>query len=460
MKKSTRALVVTASLTLAFGLSACGTGGGASSTTAPPAPAPTSSAAPAPTTSAAPAPTSAAPAGGSHLVVWTWDPKFNIYAMNEAAKVYQKAHPEFTLDVQEVSWDDIQTKMTTIAQANTLDQLPDIFLVQNNAFQKNVTNYPQLFADYGKSGIDFTQYPQSVVNYSTVDGKNWGLPFDNGAAIGVYRTDVLQQAGHTVADLTDVTWTQWEAVAKDVLAKTGKPLLSGMANSSDMIMMMLQSSGASLFDKDGKPAIVGNDALKKAIAVYQQMVKDKTYVELNSWDEYIGSFQNSNVAGVINGCWILGSIQATADQSGKWAVTNMPSVEGVPGATNYSANGGSSWAISSSSKNYALAADFLKSTFAGSTDFYDTILPSSGALANWAPAAKSNVYAQPQPFFNNDPIFTKIVEYASKVPANNTSPYYYEARDAVSAAITKILGGTDEDSALKEAQQTVEFAMQ
>jgi len=462
MKTSTKALALTASLTLAFGLSACGTSGGGGTTTSTTGAAPSSSAAVAPSssTAAAPSSSSAAPAGGNHLTVWTWDPKFNIYAMNEAAKVYQKAHPDFTLDVQEVSWDDIQTKMTTIAQAKTFDQLPDIFLVQNNAFQKNVTNYPELFSDYGKSGIDFTQYPQSVVNYSKVDGKNWGLPFDNGAAIGVYRTDVLQQAGHKIDELTNVTWTQWEAVAKDVLAKTGKPLLSGQANSSDMIMMMLQSSGASLFDKDGKPAIVGNDALKKAIDVYQQMVKDKTYVELNSWDEYIGSFQNSDVAGVINGCWILGSIQATADQAGKWAVTNMPSVEGVPGATNYSANGGSSWAISSSTKNYALAADFLKSTFAGSTEFYDTILPSSGALANWAPAAKSNVYAQPQAFFNNDPIYTKIVDFAAKVPANNTSPYYYEARDAVSAAITKILGGTDADTALKDAQSTVEFAMQ
>jgi lactose/L-arabinose transport system substrate-binding protein len=446
MKRITNALVVTAAAALAIGLTACGGGGG--TTTA-------SSSSPA----ASDTGTSGAPMG-NHLTVWTWDPTFNIYAMNEAAKFYQKDHPDFTLDVQEVSWDDIQTKMTTIAQANTLDQLPDIFLVQNNAFQKNVTNYPQLFADYGNSGIDFTQYPQSVVNYSTVDGKNWGLPFDNGAVIAAYRTDVLQQAGYTVQDFTDISWSQWETQAKDVLAKTGKPLLSGQANSSDMIMMLLQSSGASLFDASGKPAIVGNAALKSAIAVYDQMVKDGTYVEYNSWDEYVGSFQNSDVAGVINGCWILGSIQATTAQSGQWDVTDMPVMDDVTGATHYSANGGSSWAISSSSPNYALAADFLKSTFAGSTDFYDDILPSSGALANWLPAAKSSVYAQPQPFFNNDAIYAKIVNYASQVPANNTSPYYYEARDAVSAAITQILGGTDEDSALQDAQNTVEFAMQ
>jgi len=439
MNKLTQLLSVGASAAVLLGLAACGgngptgpdsTGGGATT------------------------------GGGDSLTVWTWDPTFNIYAMNEAAKVYQQDHPNFQLNVQEVSWDDIQTKMTTIAQSGQLDQLPDILLVQNNAFQKNVINYPELFSDYGQSGIDFTQYPTSVVDYSVVDGKNWGLPFDNGAVVAAYRTDILQQAGYTLDDFTDITWSDFLTKAKDVLAKTGQPLLSGQAGSSDMIMMMLQSAGASLFDDQGNPTIVGNGALMKAIDIYRQLVQSGVYVETNSWDEYIATFVNANVAGVINGCWILGSIQSATDQSGKWDITDMPRLEGLDTATNYSANGGSSWAITSNVSNYALAADFLKSTFAGSTQFYDTILPSSGALANWIPAAQSSVYAQPQAFFQGDAIYSKIVGYAAKVPSNNTGAYYYEARDAVSAAITKIIAGTDPTSALQEAQDTVQFAMQ
>ena len=46
------------------------------------------------------------------------------------------------------------------------------------------------------------------------------------------------------------------------------------------------------------------------------------------------------------------------------------------------------------------------------------------------------------------------------MPSNNTGVYYYEGRDAVSAAVTKILGGTDVETALQEAQDNVEFAMQ
>ena len=127
-----------------------------------------------------------------------------------------------------------------------------------------------------------------------------------------------------------------------MLAKTGKPLLTGQAGSADTIMMMLQSAGASLFDDEGKPTITDNDALLAAIDMYGQLVKAGVFVEVNSWDEYINTIVNSNTAGVVNGVWISGSIQSAADQSGKWAVTNVPKLDGVDGATNYTANGGSS----------------------------------------------------------------------------------------------------------------------
>jgi len=398
-----------------------------------------------------------APAGGK-LTVWCWDPTFNIYAMNEAAKIYAKDHPGVTVDVVETPWDDLQTKLTTLAQSNETNQLPDIFLMQNNAFQKNVINYPALFKDFSTSGIDFSQFPAGVTGYSTVDGVNYGLPFDSGTAITALRTDVLKEAGFTVADFTDISWSDFLAKGKQVLAKTKKPLLSGQAGSSDMIMMMLQSAGASLFDDKGNPTISGNEALLKAISIYKELVKSGVFVEVNSWDEYIASLVNSNVAGTINGVWILGSIQTAKEQSGKWGITNLPKMDGVAGATNYSANGGSSWAISANA-NYDLAADFLKSTFAGSTELYDTILPSSGALANWLPAGKSTVYSEPQKFFGNEAIFAKVIGFSALVPKNNTGAYYYEGRDNVSAAITKILNGTDPAAALDEAQKAVEFAM-
>lgn len=155
----------------------------------------------------------------------------------------------------------------------------------------------------------------------------------------------------------------------------------------------------------------------------------------------------------------MASIQTAADQSGKWAITNMPKLDGVASATNYSNNGGSSWAVTSNCKNLDLAYDFFAKTFAGSTVFYETILPSSGALATYLPAADSDVYAAPQEFFGGEPVFALITDFAGKIPSNNTGVYYYEARDAVAVAITNVVAGADIAAELKTAEDTVNFAM-
>jgi len=396
----------------------------------------------------------AAAEGENTLTVWCWDPAFNLNAMYEAEKVYQKDHPDFKLNVVEVPWQDIQTKITTAATSGDYSTLPDIFLMQDNAFQKNVLAFPDLCVDLAASGIDFSQFAAGKTAYSVIDGKNFGVPFDNGAVIGCYRTDVLAEAGFTVDDFTDITWDEYLEKGKVVLEKTGKPLISMQAGECDLIMMMLQSAGASLFNEDGTANIANNDVLKEVVNVYGELRTAGVLTEVNSWDEYVGSITSGNVAGTINGCWIMASIQTAADQSGNWAITNMPKLVAANG-TNYSNNGGSSWAVASNCKNTELAFDFLASTFAGSNELYDNILP-SGAIATWAPAAGSDAYGLANDFFGGDAVSAKIVEYSTHVPTNITGAYYYEARDAVAVASTNAINGADLQSELDNAQAQVE----
>lgn len=394
------------------------------------------------------------------LTVWCWDPAFNIYAMEQAAEVYKKDHPDFVLNVVETPWQDVQTKLTTAAASGDLSTLPDILLLQDNAFQKNVISYPEAFTDITNKGIAFSDFGASKVAYSTVDGKNYGVPFDNGTVISALRTDIIEKAGFKTSDFTDITWSKFIEQGKVVLEKTGKPLLSAQAGESDLIVMMLQSAGASLFDNEGKPNIVDNKVLQNVLTTYKELITSGVLLQVNDWDQYVGTLTDGTVAGTINGCWILGSIQTAEDQKGLWEITNMPKLDGVDSATNYSSNGGSSWAVTSNCKNVDLATDFLSKTFGGSVAFYDTILPKSGALATYIPAGKSDVYGKPQEFFNNQPIYSMIMDFASKVPSNNTGVYYYEARDAVATALTNSISGADLNAELKVAQSTVDFAMQ
>lgn len=393
------------------------------------------------------------------LTVWCWDPAFNLYAMEEAAKVYQKDHPDFVLNVVEVPWPDVQTKLITAGETGDYSTLPDIFLMQDNAMKKNISYYPDAFLDITDSGIDFSKFAQGKVGYSVVDGKNFAVPFDNGTTIYTFRKSILEEAGYTVEDLTDISWNRFIEIGKDVLEKTKIPMISTTAGGPDLVMEMLQSAGASLFKDDGSLNFVGNDALKEAIRVYKELMQSGVLIEVNNWDQYVGSFINGTVSGTMNGCWILASVQVAEDQSGDWVLTNFPSLNDIPGATNYSNNGGSSWVITPTSKNPELAIDFLKNTFAGSVEFYETILPSSGALATYLPAGDSPVYEEPQEFFGGQPIFKDIVTYAGKVPRNAPGTYYYEAVEALGVALTNVINGADIDAEIQNAQDTVAFQM-
>lgn len=59
-----------------------------------------------------------------------------------------------------------------------------------------------------------------------------------------------------------------------------------------------------MFDEDGNPNFAGNDVVAEAVEDYETMVDKGILVEVNDWDQYIGTINNGTVASVINGCWI------------------------------------------------------------------------------------------------------------------------------------------------------------
>lgn len=393
------------------------------------------------------------------LTVWCWDPAFNINAMNVAGEIYKADHPNFELEVVEMSQEDIYQKLATAMSAGNTDEvLPDIILFDDSLVAQAASSFQGVFLDLTYSGIDFSSFAEGKVACSVVDGKNYGIPFDSGAAIAAYRTDVLEEAGFTIEDFTDITWSEWIEKAAVVKEKTGKALLNGLG-AYNQLSVMLKSCGGGYFDEEGNLYIAENEKLQKICELYLEMLDKGVYQEEVGWDTYIGNINNSNVAGAMNGCWIMSSIQVAEDQKGLWAITNVPSIDGVDGATNYSSQGGSTWTITSACKNVDLAVDFFNSTFAGSTELYDKILPTV-AISTWIPAGNSDTYKQPVEYFGNQAIYSMIVDYTAKVPSSVISAYDSSARNAVCTAITNAAySGADIAEELKLAEETLEFEM-
>ncbi len=392
------------------------------------------------------------------LTVWCWDPTFNIFAMNTAADIYKRDNPNVTVNVVETPWADLQQKLITSLSANDTSNLPDIILMQDNAIQKNMSNYPKAFLPVGDK-IDLSKFAQFKVGFGEIDGKKYSVPFDNGATCTFLRTDILAEAGLSAEQFNDITWDQFYEYGKIVKERTGKALISYVGNEPDCIMIMLQSAGTWMFDEKGKANLANNAVLEKAVKVYSDMIKDGVCLNVTDWNAYVASINNGSAASAINGCWLIGSIMSQSEQAGKWAIVNTPRLSDVPNAVNYSNQGGSSWMVMANSKNAERAMDFLNKTFAASKELYDTILPTSGAISTWLPAAESSVYDEPSAFFGGQKIYKDIVEYSGHIPQVKYGIFNYEARDAVGVAVSKILQGTSIPDALKEAQKNVEFQM-
>lgn len=395
----------------------------------------------------------------NELTVWCWDATFNIPAVEEAAKIYQEDNPDIKINVVETAWEDIQTKLTTAATSGQTDTMPDIILMNDTALLNNVRNYPDMFVDLTDSGIDFSQFAEYKTAIGSVDGKNYNVPFDSGVTALYLRTDIAEEAGYTIDDFTDITWSKFIDIGEMVLEKTGKPLLSAQAGAPDLLIAILRSAGDSMFDEDGNPNLAGNDVVSEAVEIYETMVDKGILVEVNDWDQYIGTINNGTVASVINGCWITSTIMAQEDQSGCWGVTTMPRMDNAPNATNYSNNGGAGWMVMNDSPNKELAIDFLKNTFGSSVELYDAILPTTGAVSTYLPAAESETYSEPNEFFGGQPVYEIFAQYGEKVPAIILGQYWEEAKSALGTALTQIQQGQDVQSALEEADATVEFAM-
>lgn len=396
--------------------------------------------------------------GGHKLTVYAWDPAFNIPAIEAAAADYKEnVDSEFELEIlEQAASEDIETAITTAGSSGDYSNLPDIVLFQDHYIQRYVADYPDAWTPLGDVDINWDDFAAEKLDYSTIDGEHYGVPVDNGTVVAAYRTDLLEQAGYTIDDLTGCTWDKFIEIGKAVYEKTGKALLCMNSDGNDLPYIMMQAEGVSQF-KDGKPYITENETLVTIVEKLVEMAKENVLLMPNSWSDYTDkAIQGDQVAGVMNGNWIIPTIEKVEANSGKWAITSMPTLEGGEG---YASNGGSSLYITSNCQNVDLAKDFLAYTFGGSTTTYDNALKDGGVISTYAPAGETEVYNEGVEYFNNQPIYADIVEMGTHVQTVEQSDYHYSARNYVGSAIVNIINGADTMDALQEAEDQLNFEM-
>ena len=399
--------------------------------------------------------TSADATGKKTITVWAWDAKFNVAIMNDAAKRYEADHPDVTVDVVEMAKADVEQKLNTALASKTTEGLPDITLIEDYNAQKYVKSYPGAFTDLTSSikSDDFAPYKTKII---TIDGKLYGVPFDSGVTGMFYRTDLLEQAGFKAEDLNNITWDRFIEIGKTVKEKTGKYMLGFQLNDGGLMRTMLQSAGSWYFNADGSVNIANNDVLKEAMETYKKINDSGIFKPTTNWDEWVAAINSGDAATITTGVWIVGSIKAAADQSGKWAVAPVPRLNNSA-SKNASNLGGSSWYVLDKSANRDAAIDFLKTMYDGNMDFYQNILINQGAMGTYLAAQSGDAYAKTDDFFGGKAIYKDLSSWVKDIPAVSYGAYTYEADAAVMAQIDAYCKGTvTVEKALSDAQAQVE----
>ena len=397
--------------------------------------------------------------GEHELSVYAWDANFNIPALEAAAEAYKAVDPDFVLNIITQSGSsDVEQAVTLAGQSGDYSNLPDIVLFQDHYIQRFVADYPDAWQSLDGADIDWSDFGEEKLSYSTINGTHYGAPVDNGTAVFAYRVDVLEECGYSLDDVTGITWDRWLEIAKDVKDQTGMAMLSMDHSGDDLPYMFMQAEGKSQWTDGTTPNLVGNDTFKKIIEVIVQGAQDGTIILANSWSEYTDdTIQGDQVAGVMNGNWIIPTIEQVDANSGKWEITTLPTLDGGEG---YAANGGSSLYITGNCSKPDLAKDFLAYTFgggSGSMDTYDNALKNGGVITTCISAGQSSVYQEGVDFFNGQAIYSDIVEMGSHVPVVQQSDFHYSLRTLVGNAITNIINGADIDSEIASAQEQMEF---
>lgn len=401
---------------------------------------------------------SATAAMAGEITVWCWDPNFNVAIMKEAGARYTATHPDTTFNIVDFAKADVEQKLQTALASGTTDALPDIVLIEDYGAQKYLQSFPGAFAPMtGK--VDYSGFAPYKVQLMTVDGETYGMPFDSGVTGLFYRRDYLEQAGFKPEDLENITWNRYIEIGKEVEAKTGHKMLTLDLNDGGMTRIMMQSGKEWYFDNDGNLNIEKNAALKAALEAQVTAVKDGIVRPATGWTDYVAGFTSGDVASVVTGVWITGTIKAQADQSGKWGVAPTPRVD-IDGSVNASNLGGSSWYVLDSSKEKDEAIDFLNEIYAKDLDFYQKILTERGAVGSLLAARTGKAYQEADPFFGGEQVWQKFSDWLAQVPPVNYGIFTNELDTAVTANLPSLQNGTPVDDVLKAIHDQAETQIQ
>jgi raffinose/stachyose/melibiose transport system substrate-binding protein len=139
---------------------------------------------------------------GGKVTITVWENATNgplgMQFFNAAAKQYEAAHPNVTIQYQTIQNEDLDGKLQTALNANSA---PDVFLQRGGGKMQAEVNAGQLQA-LNLTATDQANVGSAALAAETINGQVYGMPMDTQPEGIYYSKNLFQQAGITATPTT------------------------------------------------------------------------------------------------------------------------------------------------------------------------------------------------------------------------------------------------------------------
>ena len=387
------------------------------------------------------------------LTFWTFQELHKGF-MDDAVATWNKNHPDkqIILKTEVYPYDEQHNKLLIALQSGT--GAPDIADIEMGRFANFLKGNKPGLVDLNDvvDPIKDKLIMGRMENYAK-DGKYYGIDYHVGAEVMYYNKEILDQAGVDVNKI--VTWDDYIAAGKQVLAKTGKPMATIETIEHWSYYPLINMQGSDFLDKNGNPMLDNPVNVKTLQMLKDMLYKDQIAVPapggFHHSEEYWAWMNKGNAASVWMPMWYMGRfVQYMPDLKGKIVIRPMPT---FPGGKNSAGMGGTGTVVTTQSKNTELAKAFLA----------EAKLSKEGSIKTWTilgfDPIRSDAWSDPAmsapnkytDYFGSD-IFVTLKLVVNDIAALNVGPKYPNAVSLVQKNICFRV--------LKEQSQSPEEALQ
>ncbi len=392
---------------------------------------------------------SAEPTGS--ITVWSWDVAAT--ALKRLATEYEASHPDTSIDVVDIGYDNAYDKISVGLQAGS--GLPDLVTIETDHASGYLGEFPQGFVNLdsviGDKKADFD--PSKWAAATGADGGIYMIPWDSGTVALYYRSDYLKTAGVDPDSLT--TWDALIAAGEKIKAATGHTLMSIDVSTGATFGMLMQQQGAWIFNDQGE-ITVNSDQAVQALTVLKTMHDKGLLKNVKGWDGRVSSTKAGDSAVNPEAVWWIGTLEGDMPElSGKFGVVPLPA---FGDSARTAANGGSNLAVPSQAKNPTLAADFAAWALADSAN-QASMMKDEGLFPSYLPALTEPIFTESSEYFGGQKVYELFATETAEIPAVNYTSDASKASDIVgNAVVAAVLNGKDPKTVLDDAAQQIATA--